>query len=87
MRLISEEVNRTPHQNFSLDFSFYVLSCSGGAAEAKAFCLRLIDTTASFAACFKPNAAFFEAFGPEGITAMNEVTPNFHEDIRGELCD
>lgn len=33
------------------------------AAEAKAFCLRLIKATSSVALAFKPNAAFFEAFG------------------------
>ena len=43
------------------------------AAGAKAFCLRLIEQTAPVAAAFKPNAAFFEAFGPEGWQALREV--------------
>ncbi len=43
------------------------------ADAAKAFCLRLIESTADFAAAFKPNAAFFEVFGPEGIAALQEV--------------
>ena len=37
------------------------------------FCLRLIETTAEFALAFKPNAAFFEAFGPPGWAALQEV--------------
>ncbi len=40
---------------------------------ARDFCLRLIEATASQAAAFKPNAAFFEALGPNGIAALKEV--------------
>ena len=43
------------------------------AAAARDFCLRLIEATADVAAAFKPNAAFFEAFGPEGIAALRDV--------------
>ena len=43
------------------------------AEAAKAFCLRLIEQTAPVAAAFKPNAAFFEAFGPSGWQALREV--------------
>jgi uridine monophosphate synthetase len=31
---------------------------------------RLISATAEFAACYKPNIAFYEAFGPEGLRAL-----------------
>ena len=37
------------------------------------FCLRLINATADVAAAFKPNAAFFEAFGVEGIRVLADV--------------
>ena len=40
---------------------------------ALGFCLRLIETTAEFALAFKPNAAFFEAFGSSGWAALQEV--------------
>jgi uridine monophosphate synthetase len=40
---------------------------------ARNFCLRLIDATSDLALAFKPNSAFFEAFGPDGITALREV--------------
>ena len=37
------------------------------------FCLKLIDATAEVAAAFKPNAAFFEAYGAPGIQVLAEV--------------
>lgn len=36
---------------------------SKNAAGAKAFCLKLIEATSSVALAYKPNVAFFEAFG------------------------
>ena len=43
------------------------------AAAARDFCLRLIEATADVAAAFKPNAAFFEQFGAEGVAALRDV--------------
>lgn len=43
------------------------------ADAARTWCLRLIDAAAPVACAFKPNAAFFEALGPEGWTALREV--------------
>jgi uridine monophosphate synthetase len=43
------------------------------AQAAKEFCLGLIAATSDVAAAFKPNMAFFEAFGAEGLTALKEV--------------
>lgn len=43
------------------------------AASALDFCLNLVKQTAPYAAAFKPNAAFFEAFGAEGWAALKEV--------------
>jgi uridine monophosphate synthetase len=43
------------------------------AAAARDFCIRLIRATAPYAAAFKPNAAFFEAFGPDGWIALKQV--------------
>lgn len=42
-------------------------------AAARDFCLRLIEATADLAAAFKPNAAFFEALGPEGMLVLQEI--------------
>ncbi len=43
------------------------------ADAARTFCLRLVKATASYAAAFKPNAAFFELYGPEGWAALKDV--------------
>jgi len=43
------------------------------AEAACEFCLELVRQTAPYAAAFKPNAAFFEAFGAEGWTALKQV--------------
>lgn len=43
------------------------------AAEAQAECERLIVATAPYAAAFKPNSAFFEQFGAEGMAALKAV--------------
>ena len=46
---------------------------SPDAEAARDFCLRLVDLTASSAAAFKPNAAFFEQFGAAGWDALAAV--------------
>lgn len=43
------------------------------AAAALAFCLEIVRATHSFAAAFKPNAAFFEALGAEGVEVLRKV--------------
>ena len=43
------------------------------AESALDFCLNLVKQTAPYAAAFKPNAAFFEVFGPEGWAALKQV--------------
>lgn len=51
------------------------------AAAARDFCLRLIEATADVAAAFKPNAAFFEQFGAEGMAALREVIAAVPDDV------
>ncbi|MEJ2709088.1 MAG: orotidine-5'-phosphate decarboxylase [Anaerolineales bacterium] len=48
---------------------------------ARSFCLSLIEETAEFAAAFKPNAAFFEVFGAQGITVLQEIIAAVPEQI------
>ncbi|MBN1305970.1 MAG: orotidine-5'-phosphate decarboxylase [Anaerolineales bacterium] len=50
------------------------------ADAALRFCQDIVRQTAPFAAAFKPNAAFFEAFGPEGWAALYRLV----EDIQAE---
>eukprot|EP00904_Undaria_pinnatifida_P006187 jgi/Undpi1/2699/HiC_scaffold_14.g06077.m1 len=57
------------------------LGANKNAAGAKAFCLRLIEATTSVALAYKPNVAFFEAFGAEGVAALKEVIAAVPSDI------
>ena len=50
------------------------------AASALDFCLRIVKETSRYAAAFKPNAAFFEVFGPEGWTALKQVIEAVQEE-------
>jgi uridine monophosphate synthetase len=43
------------------------------AMAAREFCLRVIAATAEAACAFKPNSAFFEAYGAQGIEALRDV--------------
>jgi len=51
-------------------------------ASALDFCLNLIKQTSPYAAAFKPNAAFFEAFGAEGWTALKQVIQAIDEESK-----
>ena len=50
------------------------------AASALDFCLTLVKQTAPYAAAFKPNAAFFEVFGPEGWAVLKQVIDAIREE-------
>ena len=43
------------------------------ADAARDFCLRLVKLTAPYVAAFKPNAAFFELYGPDGWAVLKCV--------------
>ena len=45
----------------------------GGAAGALRHCLEVVRQTADHVCCFKPNAAFWEQYGPEGWQALIEL--------------
>ncbi len=49
------------------------------AQAARDLCLRLVKETAAYAVAFKPNSAFFEAFGEAGWRALQEVIAVIHE--------
>ena len=50
------------------------------AKAAREFCIRIVRATAPYAAAFKPNAAFFEAFGPSGWAALKQVIDAIREE-------
>lgn len=49
--------------------------------ELRESCGRLIEATAEFAAAYKPNSAFFEAHGPEGMLALLDVIATVPDEI------
>lgn len=49
------------------------------ADAALAFCKRIVDQTAAYAAAFKPNAAFFEVLGPDGWAALKELIEHINQ--------
>jgi orotidine 5'-phosphate decarboxylase subfamily 2 len=46
---------------------------SPNVAGIEAFCRLLIEAAGPFVAAVKPNLAFFEAFGPDGIAALERI--------------
>jgi orotidine-5'-phosphate decarboxylase len=51
----------------------------GAAACAQEFCCRIVEAVAGAAAVVKPQAAFFEQFGPAGWAALRAVVRCAHE--------
>lgn len=51
------------------------------ARAARDFSLRMIEATSDIAAAYKPNSAFFEAFGPEGWQALQDVVAAIPSEI------
>jgi len=45
----------------------------GGAAGALRHCADVVERTAEHACCYKPNAAFWEQYGPDGWKALLEL--------------
>jgi len=52
---------------------FEELSRRDLALVAYDFCSFIIDNTQEFACCFKPNSAFFEALGGEGLIELEKI--------------
>ena len=48
------------------------------ADAAAAFCINIIEKTHLYAAAYKPNSAFFEAFGANGFDALVKVMKVLH---------
>ena len=45
----------------------------GGAAGALRHCLEVVRQTEEHVCCFKPNSAFWEQYGPDGLKALVEL--------------
>lgn len=66
---------------------------SPNVEAARAFCMRLVEATADLAAAYKPNMAFFEVFGAEGLRLLGEIvaalpagTPVILDAKRGDIA-
>jgi orotidine 5'-phosphate decarboxylase subfamily 2 len=53
----------------------------GGAAGALRHCIDVIERTAEHACCYKPNAAFWEQYGPDGWRALIELRNHVPADV------
>ncbi len=53
----------------------------GGPSDARDFLARVIEETANWAAAFKPNMAYFEAMGIEGIRVLEELLAIIPEEV------
>lgn len=51
------------------------------ARDALAHCLAVVERTADYACCYKPNSAFWEQYGPSGWRALAELRRRIPEDI------
>ena len=54
---------------------------AGGAATALRHCVEVVERTAEHACCFKPNAAFWEQYGPDGWKALIELRERVPEGV------
>jgi len=54
-------------------------SCGTGVAGMEAFCREIVAATAEFAVAFKPNLAFFEAYGAAGWEACARIIADIPE--------
>jgi orotidine-5'-phosphate decarboxylase len=58
-------------------------ACGEGVAGMERFCADIIEATADFAVAFKPNLAFFEAYGAAGWAALERTVARMPADV---LC-
>ena len=54
---------------------------ANSADEARAFVREVIEETAQYAAAFKPNAAYFEALGWQGVKLLEDLRDMIPHDI------
>jgi len=53
----------------------------GGAAAARGFLEQVIAETSEYAAAYKPNMAYFEAMGIEGIRLLEDMLAKMPDDV------
>ncbi len=53
----------------------------GGVESVRDFLTQVIEETAVWAAAFKPNMAYFEAMGPDGVAMLGELLTTIPSDV------
>jgi hypothetical protein len=68
-------VGLDPHRSelFATPAAYEAASADERCDAAFTFCKTLIDMTLPYAACYKPNAAFFEALGDNGGAVLRRI--------------
>ncbi|HWO56648.1 MAG TPA: orotidine-5'-phosphate decarboxylase [bacterium] len=56
-------------------------SCASSTQPLYEFCRRIVQATAPYACAFKPNLAFFEAFGSAGIAQLERLLAEIPAEI------
>ncbi len=54
----------------------------GMAKAVEIYCKRLVEAVDDHVSIFKPNIAYFEALGPDGLIALKNLTDFIHENTR-----
>jgi len=55
-------------------------SCGEGTSGLARFAIKIIEATSDIVAAYKPNLAFYEALGPEGLSLLKLVCSRIPED-------
>lgn len=69
-------VGLDPHLDYTA-----IASRQTAAAEIVEKNRKIIEETTPFTACYKPNIAFYEALGPDGLAALKQTIEAVPEDI------
>jgi len=74
-------VGLDPHSSDVASYREKTQSQLSDAKLALELCLNLVNATKHVACAFKPNAAFFEAFGAEGVEALKDLIGMIPDEI------
>jgi orotidine-5'-phosphate decarboxylase len=65
-----------------LDPAVHKLPAAARAADPTyTFCMAIVEATADLVCAFKPNIAFFEALGPEGLATLRRLIADMPRDV------
>lgn len=81
MRFIEKLNTRIKETKSSLCVGLDPRPSSDSIAEIKNFLLNVIHETAPFACAFKPNIAYFEAMGVDGLKILEDILPEIDKTI------